>query len=55
MEYNNQISEQSQEHDALLFTPPKCSKTKKARKWREIEEVKARQQLSKELQELELY
>ena len=36
--------------DAVFFTPKK--KVPKARKWREIEDIKAQQQLSKELREL---
>jgi len=53
MQYDNQLNDQLLEHEKL-FTPPK-HKTNKARKWREIEEVKARQRLTRELHEMDLY
>ncbi|WP_372883182.1 DUF3545 family protein [Psychromonas sp.] len=37
--------------DTVFFAPKK--KTPKARKWREIEEIKAQQQLTRELQEID--
>jgi hypothetical protein len=43
MQYDNQVSEQWLDHETL-FTAAK-HKTIKARKWRENEEVKARQRL----------
>lgn len=39
------------EIDAVFFTPKK--KAPKARKWREIEEIKAQQQLARELLEID--
>jgi len=40
------------EDDALFFTPKKKT-TRSRRKWREIEELKAQQQLNKELREID--
>lgn len=37
--------------DLFFYTPKK--KSKSARKWREIEDIKARQQLSRELREID--
>jgi len=48
MQYN--YTETDIDIDAVFFTPKK--KVPKARKWREIEDIKAQQQLSKELREL---
>jgi hypothetical protein len=45
MQYNDT------EIDAVFFTPKK--KAPKARKWREIEEIKAQQQLTRELREID--
>ena len=39
------------DEDSLFFTPKK--KSTRARKWREIEDVKARQRLSRELREID--
>lgn len=45
------IETQMVESDALFFTPKKRST--RARKWREIEEFKAQQHLSRELREID--
>ena len=50
MLYNNR--EELEFENKELFSPAR-KKGKKARMWREIEEVKARQQLSKELHEID--
>lgn len=50
MPYNN--SEEFEVNDKMLFSACK-KKGQKARMWREIEEVKARQKLSKELQDID--
>lgn len=42
---------QMSDEDALLFTPKR--KSTRARKWREIEDIKARQRLSRELREID--
>ncbi|PKF62002.1 DUF3545 domain-containing protein [Psychromonas sp. psych-6C06] len=42
---------QMSDEDALFFTPKK--KTSRTRKWREIEEIKERQRLSRELREID--
>ena len=39
------------DEDSLFFTPKK--KSTRTRKWREIEDVKARQRLSRELREID--
>jgi len=39
------------DEEALFFTPKK--KSTRTRKWREIEELKARQRLSRELREID--
>lgn len=51
MQYNNTDTDMFADHD-LFFTPKK--KLPKARKWREIEEMKAQQKLAKELREMGL-
>lgn len=51
MLYNNNREELEFENK-VLFSPAK-KKGQKARMWREIEELKARQQLSKELHEID--
>ena len=53
MQYDNQLNEQFLDHERL-FSSPKY-KTKKVRKWREIEEIKANQKLTRELHEMNLY
>lgn len=50
MQMNN-IDTQIIDEELLFFTPKK--KSTRARKWREIEELKARQRLSRELQEID--
>lgn len=50
MQYNNDIEMQVLEN-SLLFSSPQ--KNKKKRKWREIEELQARQKLSRELREID--
>ena len=45
------IETQMVEDDALFFTPKKRST--RSRKWREIEEFKAQQSLSRELREID--
>jgi hypothetical protein len=42
---------QMTDEDSLFFTPKK--KSSRARKWREIEDIKARQRLSRELREID--
>jgi hypothetical protein len=51
MQHNNTDTEMFAD-DAVFFTPKK--KIPKARKWREIEEMKAQQKLAKELSEIDL-
>lgn len=50
MQYNHR--EELEFDDKALYTTSK-KKGQKARMWREIEEVKARQKLSKELQDID--
>lgn len=51
MQYNDTETAIDVDIDAVFFTPKK--KVSKARKWREIEQIKAQQQLSKELREID--
>jgi hypothetical protein len=53
MQYDIQVSEELIDHETL-FNPPK-QKTRKTRKWREIEDIKARQRLIRELHEMDLF
>jgi len=45
------IETQMMDDDLLYFTPKK--KSTRTRKWREIEDIKARQRLSRELREID--
>ena len=47
----NQVDTQMIDEDSLFFTPKK--KNTRTRKWREIEDIKAQQQLTRELREID--
>ncbi|MGB5445639.1 MAG: DUF3545 family protein [Psychromonas sp.] len=51
MQYNYTEINIETDIDAVFFTPKK--KQPKVRKWREIEEIKAQQQLDRELREID--